>query len=96
MGFFTLQEIRTIGNRIACDTFVRCHKITNDEDEMFRYQETSKKDKEIEPEPDLEVFVIRMRNPEELERDIRDELKRSSKTKKQGRTAAGQSRPDRV
>lgn len=95
MGFFTLQEIRSIGNKIACDVFVRNHRITTDEDEMFRYQETNKKDKEIEPEPDLQVFVIKMRNPEDLEREIRDELKRS-KTKKQGRTAAGQNRPNGI
>lgn len=82
MGFFTLQEIRSISNRIACDTFVKNHKITNNEDEMFRYQEISKKDKEVEPEPDLQIFVIKMRNPEDLEREIRDELKRN-KTKEQ-------------
>ena len=82
MGFFTLQEIRTLGNKIACDTFVRNHKITNDEDELFRCQDPCKRDKEVEPEPDLQIFEIRMHKLEDPAKDERDDLKqKNGKTK---------------
>ena len=89
MGFFTLQEIRSISNKISCDVFVRNHKITNDDSELFRYEDPAKSDKEVEPEPDLQIFVIKMRNPAELESEYRDELK-GYKAKKQRRAATGQ------
>lgn len=82
MGFFTLQEIKAISNKISCDVFVRNHKITNDDSELFRCEDPAKKEREVEPEPDLQVFIIKMRKPEELERELRDELKqKNGKTK---------------
>ena len=84
MSFFTWAELKTISNRIACDTFVRNHKITNEADELFRPQELDRKDKESEPEPDLQVFEIRMKKPIDLEQEIRDELKKQNKSKKLG------------
>lgn len=89
MGFFTLQEMRTIGNKIACDTFMHNHKLTND-DELFTQQDPGKAERDFEPEPDLQIFEIKMRKPAELESEYRDELNRN-KTKKQGRKATGQS-----
>ena len=89
MGFFTLQEIRAISNKISCDVFVQNHKITNEDSELFRYEDPAKREREVEPEPDLQVFIIKMRKPEELAQEYRDELKRC-KAKKQGRKAASQ------
>ena len=94
MAFFTLQELRSYGNKIACDTFMHNHKLTNYV-ALFAQQDPGKVEREVEPEPDLQIFEIRMRKLEEPEREMRDDLDRN-KTKKQGRTATGQSRPSRV
>jgi hypothetical protein len=74
MAFFSWQEIRTISNRIACDTFVRRKIIKlEDFDRELDEERFVPKPKCDEPEPDLEIFVIRMKKPEELEKEIRNE-----------------------
>ena len=73
-GFFSWQELKTISNRIACDTFMRRKIIRlEDFDDELDEERFIRKCKRKEEEPDLECFVIKMKKPEELEREIRNE-----------------------
>ena len=74
MAFFSWQEIKTISNRIATDTFMRKKIIRlEDFDDELDEERFIRKCKCKEEEPDLECFVIKMKNPNDLEKELRDE-----------------------
>ena len=86
MGFFSWQEIKQMSKRLATDTFVNSRQIDSEGEQVIPQSEEQsyEKQKAEDEEPDLEKFEIRMRKPDELEREIRDDLKRQSKDKKVG------------
>ena len=82
MSFFTWQEIKEISKRIACDTFVKQKKLRSeagyikspDDVEERIYRETA-------DEPDFDKFIIKARNPIDLDKERnRDDLKSEEET----------------
>ena len=85
MAFFSWQEILQISKRIACDTFVKHKRLMNECDYIKSPDSephSKKADNCEQQEPDFEQYIIKARNPIELEKERRDDLNKKTTNQK--------------